>query len=108
METKISDFQSENKTIRKMTLFLEFSLDTDVNRKFIRFYGNILELIRIKETNRLMRILAVFMLSNVSESRGSDCFMFLSITLINVKIKDEFPVTVFASVCKVALNIFSN
>lgn len=41
-----------------------------------------------------MRILAVFMLSNVSESRGSDCFMFLSVTLINVKIKDEFPVTV--------------
>lgn len=44
-----------------------------------------------------MRILAVFMLlkSNVSESRGSDCFMFLSVTLINVKIKDEFPVTVW-------------
>lgn len=57
-----------------------------------------------------MRILAVFMLlkSNVSESRGSDCFMFLSVTLINVKIKDEFPVTVSASVCKVTLNIFSN
>lgn len=48
METKISDFQSENKTIRKMTLFVEFSSDTDVNEKFIRFYGNILELIRIK------------------------------------------------------------
>lgn len=34
--------------------------------------------------------------------------MFLSVTLINVKIKDEFPVTVSASVCKVTLNIFSN
>lgn len=73
METKISDFQSENKTIRKMTLFVEFSSDTDVNEKFIRFYGNILELIRIK-VQQINEDLAVFMLlkSNVSESRGSD------------------------------------